>query len=400
MNGNPVPEGWDLARIRDKFTFTTKPRDLRLNNYKKVAVLPMEAIPTGHLYVREYQEKPPSQISSGTYFEEGDLLLSKITPCFENGKQAIAAETPNGFGIATTEVIPIKPIPCVSQTPFLAYYLLDSEVRAALAGKMEGATGRQRLSKSLLEEWEIAFPPLPEQQAIAGVLSKLEGVVEVQDRIVATLKELKAATLAKLFHEGLRSEPLKDTEIGGIPESWEVVSLQNVVELQRGFDLPGRLRKEGNVPVVSSSGVTGTHESAKVKGPGVVTGRYGTLGQVFYIEVDFWPLNTTLFCKDFRGNDPLFVSFLLQTLQMGDHNDKSAVPGVNRNSLHMILVGKPRLDEQVEIGNSLATLEKQIRVAEEGRATTSRLFSSILHLLMTGELRLRCQQAGEERGAS
>jgi type I restriction enzyme S subunit len=234
----------------------------------------------------------------------------------------------------------------------------------------------------------VPSPSLPEQRAIAGVLSKLQGAVEAQDRIIATLKELKAATLAKLFREGLRGEPLKETEIGEIPESWEVVPLKEVVELQRGFDLPSRLRKAGNVPVVSSSGVTGTHESAMVKGPGVVTGRYGTLGQVFYVEEDFWPLNTTLFVKDFKGNNPLFVSYLLQTLQMGDHNDKSAVPGVNRNSLHIIPVGKPQPDEQAEIGASLAMLEKKIRVAEAEHATAGRLFSSMLHLLMTGEVRV------------
>jgi type I restriction enzyme S subunit len=256
------------------------------------------------------------------------------------------------------------------------------------------------LQRHELENMLVPSPSLPEQRAIAGVLSKLQGAVEAQDKIIATLKELKAATLAKLFREGLRGEPLKQTEIGEIPESWEVVPLKEVVELQRGFDLPSRLRKAGNVPVVSSSGVTGTHESAMVKGPGVVTGRYGTLGQVFYVEEDFWPLNTTLFVKDFKGNNPLFVSYLLQTLQMGDHNDKSAVPGVNRNSLHIIPVGKPQPDEQAEIGASLAMLEKKIRVAEAEHATAGRLFSSMLHLLMTGDLRLQRQHAGEEGGAS
>jgi type I restriction enzyme S subunit len=273
--------------------------------------------------------------------------------------------------------------------PSFVMYWMQAAIK--LWNRYEGhgnSTTIPNLSRSRLLEFEFAKPPLPEQRAIARVLSKLQEAVEVQDRIIATLKELKAATLAKLFHEGLRGEPLKETEIGEIPESWEVVPLKEVVQLQRGFDLPSRLRKAGNVPVVSSSGVTGTHESAMVKGPGVVTGRYGTLGQVFYVEEDFWPLNTTLFVKDFKGNNPLFVSYLLQTLQMGDHNDKSAVPGVNRNSLHIIPVGKPQPDEQAEIGASLAMLEKKIRVAEAEHATAGRLFSSMLHLLMTGEVRV------------
>jgi hypothetical protein len=95
---------------------------------------------------------------------------------------------------------------------------------------------------------------------------------------------------------------------------WTDRILGDVLTLQRGFDLAERLRVPGHVPIVSSSGVSGYHSVAKVKAPGVVTGRYGTLGEVFYVDEDFWPLNTTLWVKDFKGNHPRFVSFLLQTL--------------------------------------------------------------------------------------
>ncbi len=292
--------------------------------------------------------------------------------------------------VASTAFCILRSVPEKLNNQFLYYSLLTEDFTARMENLQRGASYPAVSDGNILEQ-EILLPPLPEQQAIAGVLSKLQEAVETRDKIIATLKELKAATLAKLFREGLRGEPLKETEIGEIPESWEVVPLKEVVELQRGFDLPSRLRKAGNVPVVSSSGVTGTHESAMVKGPGVVTGRYGTLGQVFYVEEDFWPLNTTLFAKDFKGNNPLFVSYLLQTLQMGDHNDKSAVPGVNRNSLHIIPVGKPSIEEQIAIGASLRAIEMRISLTEAERDLANRLFASMLHLLMTGELRVNLQ---------
>lgn len=81
---------------------------------------------------------------------------------------------------------------------------------------------------------------------------------------------------------------------------WRDVTLGDVVELKRGYDLPAADRHSGTIPIVSSSGRSGFHDEAKVKGPGVVTGRYGTLGQVFYIEEDFWPLNTSLYVRE-RG---------------------------------------------------------------------------------------------------
>jgi type I restriction enzyme, S subunit len=112
------------------------------------------------------------------------------------------------------------------------------------------------------------------------------------------------------------------------------ILLGDFITLKRGYDLPNNDRKDGVVPVVSSSGVTGIHSEPKVKGPGVVTGRYGTLGEVFFIEQDFWPLNTALYVQDFKGNNPRFVSYFLRKELMGLLSDKAAVPGVNRNDLH------------------------------------------------------------------
>jgi type I restriction enzyme S subunit len=117
------------------------------------------------------------------------------------------------------------------------------------------------------------------------------------------------------------------------------------------------------VPVVSSSGRTGTHERAMVKGPGVVTGRYGTIGQVFYIEEDFWPLNTTLYVSDFKGNHPEFVANLLRTLDFLAHSDKSSVPGVNRNHLHATDIFVPMdISEQKSIAHMLGSLTRKIEL--------------------------------------
>lgn len=90
---------------------------------------------------------------------------------------------------------------------------------------------------------------------------------------------------------------------------WVELPLGELITLQRGFDLPSQDRKPGNVPIVSSSGISDYHSEVGVKGPGVITGRYGTIGQVFLIKEDYWPLNTTLWVKNFHGNDPQFASY-------------------------------------------------------------------------------------------
>ena len=104
--------------------------------------------------------------------------------------------------------------------------------------------------------------------------------------------------------------------------TWGDTRLGDFVTLKRGYDLPSSLRTYGCVPVVSSSGVTGHHSAAKVKGPGVVTGRYGTLGEVFFIAEDFWPLNTSLYVQDFKGNDPKFSAYFLRSILTKTRGDK------------------------------------------------------------------------------
>ena len=144
---------------------------------------------------------------------------------------------------------------------------------------------------------------------------------------------------------------------------WRECALGEIIELKRGYDLPQKQRRPGFVPLVSSSGVTDSHAEAMAKGPGVVTGRYGTLGQVFYVEEDFWPLNTTLYVRDFKGNDPRFISYFLRGLDFMAYSDKAAVPGLNRNHLHQARVTVPSDPaEQRAIAHILGTLDNKIEI--------------------------------------
>jgi len=145
-------------------------------------------------------------------------------------------------------------------------------------------------------------------------------------------------------------------------DQWLECKLGDVITLQRGFDLPQQSRREGAVPIVTSSGITGYHDMAKVAAPGVVTGRYGTLGEVYYVKEDFWPHNTALFVRDFKGNDPLFVSYFLRTLSFATQNAAGAVPGVNRNALHLLSVKVPPLPTQRKIAAILSAYDDLIEV--------------------------------------
>lgn len=161
---------------------------------------------------------------------------------------------------------------------------------------------------------------------------------------------------------------------------WKEVSLGEVIELKRGYDLPRGKRIPGRVPIVSSSGVSDFHAESMVKGPGVVTGRYGTIGEVFYVKEDYWPLNTTLYVRDFKGNDPRFISYLLRTLDFQAYSDKGAVPGLNRNHLHLAKVRLPGKSVQRVIAQVLSSVDSKIdlnrRINETLEAMAQAIFKS------------------------
>ncbi len=171
------------------------------------------------------------------------------------------------------------------------------------------------------------------------------------------------------------------------PDGWEEKNLGEVAVLQRGFDLPKNKRIPGSIPVVSSSGVSGLHNKARAKGPGIVTGRYGTIGEVFYVERDFWPLNTTLWVKHFCGNHARYIFYLLGKLNFRKFSDKTGVPGVNRNDLHKIRTLVPPLEEQRKIARILSTWDKAIETVQKLIEVDKKRKKAQLQQLLTGKIR-------------
>ncbi len=419
------PLDWKPEKIGEKFVFTSKPSGLRLKDKDLVAFIPMELVPTHSLLASDFNLKKPSDIASGTYFEEGDLLVPKITPCFENGKQGIASGIPGGFGVASTEIIPIKAIPEQSNVEFLAYYLLDSEVRSALADKMEGTTGRQRLAKNVLQEWIMPFPPLPEQRAIASVLAKVQARIETQRRIVATLKELKAATMAKLFREGTRGERLKQTEIGEIPESWDVVKLSDLADDFSGGTPSMRCPEYwgGSIPWCSPKDMKKPRLSDTIDHVTDLGAKSGTRlvpsGSVFIVVrgmilvkdipicLTTVPMTFNQDMKAFIPKDEMGGEFLLyvmrafkEQLQLHISNAGHGTRRMGGLAIREMFVALPSKEERSQIVSLLATLDFKTDVAEQRCRVLVDLFSSLLHLLMSGSVRVTAQMIEEARHVS
>ena len=240
----------------------------------------------------------------------------------------------------------------------------------------------------MLIRLEIALPPLHEQKAIAHTLTTVQRAIAAQERIIQTTTELKKALMQKLFTEGLRGEPQKETEIGLVPESWVINRFDSFAVLQRGFDITKKDQRTGDFPVVSSGGISSYHDEPKVKGPGVVIGRKGSLGTVHYIQSDYWPHDTTLWIKDFKGNNPRFVAYLLEAMSLKRFDTGAANPTLNRNIVHGEKIPIPPKEHQLEIGKALEAVESKIAIHECLKGTYQDFFRTLLNELMAAKIRV------------
>ena len=151
------------------------------------------------------------------------------------------------------------------------------------------------------------------------------------------------------------------------------VTLGDLLELQRGYDLPEADRHPGAVPVIGSAGVTGFHDQARAKGPGVTVGRSGaSFGKVTYVREDFWPHNAALFVKNFKGNDVAFIRYLLEGIDFTSLNSGSAQQSLNRNYVYGVPVPLFALEQQLRIASTLSAYDdliencqRRIRILED-----------------------------------
>jgi type I restriction enzyme S subunit len=177
--------------------------------------------------------------------------------------------------------------------------------------------------------------------------------------------------------------------------NWPELSFGEFATLQRGADLPVQDRRPGPYPILASNGVVGSHECSFAVGPGVVTGRSGTIGKASFITGDYWPLNTVLWVSDFHGNDPRFVYFYFHHFDFRSYASGTGVPTLNRNSVHSVPVRIPPKHEQQKIAAVLWKIQRAIEVEEKLIATTRELKHAAMRQLFTRGLRREASKETE-----
>ncbi len=357
-----------------------------------------------------------------------DVIFATVRPTLK--RIALVPDYLDGQIVSTAFCV-LRPDATLADSRFIYYSLLTDGFVERVGNLQRGASYPAVADGDVLDQ-EILLPPVSEQQAIAEVLSKIQAAIEVQDGIVATLKELKAATMAKLFREGLRGEPLKQTEIGEIPESWEVVDLRELCVGADGFiqtgpfgsqlhasdyiadGIPivnpthigeGRIRHEG-IPKISKADADRLQRH-KLRVGDILFSRRGDVGRhanVFEGE-EGWFCGTG--CLIVRASEkriqPLYLHYFLSTPfaqeYLASHAVGSIMPNINTKVLAQVPVGLAPYEEQGKIAEILRRIDEKIAHAAARRDALKSLFSSMLHVLMTGRVRVTPKMIALQRAA-
>ena len=349
--------------------------------------------------------------SSKTAFKAGDILFGKLRPYLRKGAQA------DFDGVCSTDILAFRTKE-VCEADFLKF-IIHSDEFVAHAKSTTSGVQHPRTSWSSLREFRLSLPPPPEQKKIAHILLTVQRAIEVQNRIIQTTTELKKALMHKLFTEGLRGEPYKETEIGLIPESWEVLPLGEFFQIKHGFAFDGEFFMPSGDYILMTPGHF--HEEGGFRDQGEKTKFFtGDIPQDYVLAKDDLVvamteqksglLGSAAFVPEgnrYLHNQRLGLIGDLDTKQLSKRylfhifnlphvrvevaktSTGSKVKHTSPTKLRAVKAGiPPTLDEQEEIASALSTPQQKMNAAASKKAQLLDLFRTLLHELMTAKTRV------------
>jgi len=260
--------------------------------------------------------------------------------------------------------------------------VIESDIYKQFIKANIGGAAQPQANAQVLTSFPIMLPPLPTQCKIAAVLSAYDDLIENNTRRIRILEQMAQAVYREWFvhfrfpgHEGVRM-------VDGVPEGWEVVKLGDAVELAYGEGLKADKRQPGNVPVFGSGGLVGYHNQSLVKGPGIIVGRKGNVGSLFWSDEDFFPIDTVFYVKS-----EVCLHYVFYNLQGQNFiNNDAAVPGLNRNQAYLLPFLLPTNQVVTQFQEFITPIFAQSRNLRLRNANLRRTRDLLLPRLVGGEV--------------
>lgn len=398
--------GWEVRRLSEVCQFKPAKAEARsrLKPDDLVSFVPMEDLGIDKKYLKATRNEPLSAVvGSYTYFADGDVLLAKITPCFENGKLGIAAGLKNGVGFGSSEYMVLRPSGLLDRE-YLYYFLARPEFRAQGAARMSGAVGHKRVSKEFVETCEIPVPPLPEQRRIVGVLDEaLAGLSTAQANAEKNLRNARAlfdSHLEAVFTQ--RGEGWVEKRLGGfarIHYGYTASASTDAVgpRFLRITDIQDDLVEWESVPYCSIEEAT-LPKYRLVDGDIVFARTGATTGKSYLVAnppVSVFASYLIRVQPDHSIVMPQFVNLYFQTRSYWEIIRAglagAAQGGFNASKLAELAIPFPlSMAEQAalvkRLGSVFSETQRLARIYEQKLAALSELKKALLHQAFAGEL--------------
>ena len=315
----------------------------------------------------------------------GDVILAMDRPIVGDGLKLAWIKDDDLPCLLVQRVCRVRGKEGIGDTLYLRYVLSEPRFTAHIDRITTGAN-IPHISGKDIATYSFRLPPLDEQRQIGKTIAAYDDLIENNQRRIKLMEEA-ARRLYREWFVALHFPGHEQVKVvDGMPQGWVQATLGDAMQLQRGFDLPSGARKEGAVPIIASTGVTGFHDEARVSGPGVVTGRSGTLGAVHFVHEDFWPLNTSLWVREFRLVTPLVAYFMLLELGLSQFNSGASVPTLDRKAVHPMPAMIPSKPVQTAFEEVAGPMFSQIRVLNQAASKAKQARDALLPHLMSGAL--------------
>lgn len=311
----------------------------------------------------------------------GDLILAREAPV--GGIYRVSEGVEPVLGQRT---VLLRPDPDLVDGRFLMYRLASDDLQARMA---EMSTGSTVPHLNMADIRTFPVPPLPPssaQRRIAAVLTALDELIEINERRIELLEDLARSLYREWFvhfrFPGHKNVEFVDSELGPIPDGWCVHTIGEVAKLRYGKSLPAKARRPGSIAVVSSAGIIDRHDQALVEGPGVVIGRKGNVGSVWWVDGPFFPIDTTYYVES-----DLPLSFLYWLLSDADFIDShAAVPGLSREQAVGVRVVVPPADLVKQFDQAIAVVFRDISSCRDSNDRLAATRDLLLPRLVSGKL--------------
>ena len=328
-------------------------------------------------YITKYSDTyNESGLAQSKLWDKGTLCITIAANIADTGVLAFPACFPDS-------IMGFVPFEGVANTRFIKYCFdrLQRDCKQISQG-----TAQDNLSWEKLSTIKFCIPEYKEQCRIADILSAYDDLIENNQKQIKLLEEA-AQRLYKEWFVDLRFPGHENTKIvDGVPEGLSRTNINEILTFHRGYDLTKNEMKAGRYPVVGSTTVIGYHNEFKIKGPGIVTGRSGSLGKYQFIWDNFWPHNTSLYISDYKDHNIFFVYSLLQTVDFASLNNGGAIPTLNRNVLSNIEVIEPEKKLQDVFAKIAEPQYQKIRNLEKQNDRLKTARDLLLPKLMSGEV--------------